>query len=456
MWAIPIGLSSAWFLAVTTPKCHLSDVHVQAVVSQEVPRFGTIVCFRLGTSREQCVVGGETTFEHVPTGTHHVTAAMNLTVSDPVTVQVGDCDPLPLAANARAAIAAARRRRDGMVLNVNWPRPGDTVRSSTLVLSTSVAYADRRVALVNGTVCVEIVGRSCLELSGDSEFVEIKMPFDSPRSLSLWVDAEHDGKLLRALPVDVWFDPRPQRRDLGIVLSPDDADQVLSSLTTCLVLCHWREDLSWLQYQPHPAVVYEKRDDGTRHATPRNTANEASAYLKFIVDYYDRLPEFAIFLHSHRYAYHQEDLLSILNDLVPTHYCNLNSVVWGNKEDPDRKLLYQDHRSWVEEFLGPLPPLLLDRCCAQFVVHRDRIRSRPLAFYDKALAVALAADERDTEANRQLGLLFEWLWRFIFGEDPVAPDAAFLIPNLNHTDIVYMDRRPPCLTMVKHVSYYNT
>lgn len=442
MWAIP-AISSAWLLSVSTPKCHLSDVHVQALVYVgQGEHFDASICFRLG-SRESCG-SGEATFEHVPPGTHDVVAATNLTVSDPVTVQVGGCDPLPLAANARAAISAARKRRDGMVLNVNWPRPGDVVRSSTLVLSTSV-HADRKVALVNGRVCVGIERRSCLDMSGDSEFVEIRLPFESPRSLTLWVDAEHDGKLLEALPVDVLFDPRPQQP--GVVLSPHDADQTLSGLTTCLVLCHWREDLSWLQHQPYPAIVYEKKNDGTRHATPRNTANEASAYLKFIVDYYDRLPEFAVFLHSHRYAYHQEDLLSILNDLVPTHYCNLNSVIWGNREDPDRTLLYHHHRSWVEDFLGPLPPLLLDRCCAQFVVHRDRIRSRPLAFYEKALAVALddAVDERDTEANRQLGLLFEWLWPFIFREQPIAPDAAFLIPDLNHTDIVYVDRRPPCL-----------
>ena len=46
---------------------------------------------------------------------------------------------------------------------------------------------------------------------------------------------------------------------------------------------------------------------------PRNTANEASAFLKFIVDYYDDLPEVMVFLHGHRYAYHQEDVLTLLD-----------------------------------------------------------------------------------------------------------------------------------------------
>jgi hypothetical protein len=112
-----------------------------------------------------------------------------------------------------------------------------------------------------------------------------------------------------------------------------------------LVLCHWAEDLSWLNAQPFRAVVYEKKrpqrssaacnstaldrrsilphgdgsgsdgsqDDGSRgddsrgvaaalnrfaaHRVQRNVAGEASAFLTFIVDYYDTLPPRMVFLH---------------------------------------------------------------------------------------------------------------------------------------------------------------
>ena len=75
-----------------------------------------------------------------------------------------------------------------------------------------------------------------------------------------------------------------------------------------------------------------------------------------------------IFLHSHRYAYHQEDLLTLLYDLDLRHeYCNLNLAVWGTHEDPSRSMLYERNREWIERHLGPLPNLLLDRCCAQCV-----------------------------------------------------------------------------------------
>lgn len=36
---------------------------------------------------------------------------------------------------------------------------------------------------------------------------------------------------------------------------------------------------------------------------PHNVAGEATAFLKYIIDYYDALPTHTIFLHSHRYAH---------------------------------------------------------------------------------------------------------------------------------------------------------
>jgi hypothetical protein len=44
------------------------------------------------------------------------------------------------------------------------------------------------------------------------------------------------------------------------------------------------------------------------HHLNRNIGGEASAFLKFLIDYYDKLPPHMVFLHSHRWAYHQEDI----------------------------------------------------------------------------------------------------------------------------------------------------
>lgn len=101
-----------------------------------------------------------------------------------------------------------------------------------------------------------------------------------------------------------------------------------------LVMCRWSEDIEWLRHQPFRVIIYEKkpREDSqqAKHAVSRyihilsnmstythlilelyahrNIGGEATAFLKFIIDYYDYLPTSMLFLHSHRWAYHQEDI----------------------------------------------------------------------------------------------------------------------------------------------------
>jgi hypothetical protein len=171
------------------------------------------------------------------------------------------------------------------------------------------------------------------------------------------------------------------------------------------------------------------------NALPPPTPSPRSSYLKFIVDYYDILPEALLMLHSHRYAYHQEDILLLLSKLNLKSaswagaYCNINHAVWGYKEDPDRDWMRINWEDWLGEWLGDdypptrgdgrsFPHPVLERCCAQFVVGRDRVRKRPREFYEKALEVMYSA--KDEEESRKMGLLMEWVWHMIFGEPQVV------------------------------------
>ena len=461
------------------------------------------ICFEVveratGRSGVACgaVGSGEAALEYFGAGAHDVAAfavdaggapvaearaAHAVAVADDAW-RCGGGDAFPLSAATRGAVERAAAARGPGVLAVAWPRPGDVVRSGTLVAGLAVAYANRTLGRVTGTLCLAaaLLGgagelRSCADLE-DAEHVELRVPeawtAGGPARLGLGFALRGaDGARFEAPPLDVVVDareeaPPPLSGDVfgelaGWELAAaalDARPALLPSLDAVLVVCRYDEDLSWLRFQRFPALVYEKRADRAaaagRHGVPRNTANEASAFLKFIVDYYDALPRAMVFLHGHRYAYHMEDVLGLLADLdvASFDYCNLNFAVWGTHEDPERRLLYNDtHRPWLEAHLGPLPPLLFDRCCAQFLVTRDRVRARPRAFYEAALAHAYydvePLPEGDKEANRQIGLLFEWLWHHIFGEPPVDPDVADIVPDIEETDIVYLSgdrRRPRC------------
>ena len=49
-----------------------------------------------------------------------------------------------------------------------------------------------------------------------------------------------------------------------------------------------------------PFVVYNTKDSTAPHYTDVHKGNEAAAYLQFIVDYYECLPEVMAFIHAHR------------------------------------------------------------------------------------------------------------------------------------------------------------
>lgn len=87
---------------------------------------------------------------------------------------------------------------------------------------------------------------------------------------------------------------------------------------------------------------------------PHNVAGEATAFLKYIIDYYDALPTHTIFLHSHRYA---RSLLSVLGEPYGpgswlVQVVVILSLVWmcGGK--------YVDRSAYHQEDILLLLPLL--------------------------------------------------------------------------------------------------
>lgn len=51
-------------------------------------------------------------------------------------------------------------------------------------------------------------------------------------------------------------------------------------------------------------MIYDKENPENPLNVPVNKGNEASIYLKYIIDYYDTLSEFTFFIHDEEYAWH--------------------------------------------------------------------------------------------------------------------------------------------------------
>ncbi|KAK4570389.1 hypothetical protein LTR86_002469 [Recurvomyces mirabilis] len=180
-----------------------------------------------------------------------------------------------------------------------------------------------------------------------------------------------------------------------------------------------------------------------QYLLPRTLAGrEASAYLSYILDYYDALPKYSIFIHAAEDQWHNDvyakatnqpdTLRSLRTAAIDAHgYVNLrcklhpgcpsdiapNAIegVEMPKSNPraDFAGIFMEvmgvNRSEVPDHIGNV-------CCAQFGVSRERILQRSKVDYERMLKWAQDQKEFD---GFGVGFVFEKLWHIIFGMDAV-------------------------------------
>lgn len=214
-----------------------------------------------------------------------------------------------------------------------------------------------------------------------------------------------------------------------------------SNYTRSLVMARTREeDVSWLEdvdLGPEILIfVYVADDPKAPLHPPKNKGHEVMVYLTYILEFYDDLPDVSIFMHSHRYAWHNNDLFHmdasqmisrLSSERVQREgYMNLRChwvpgcpdwIHPGHVEEDAEKLEQAlMATAWAEIFPEkPIPEVLAQPCCSQFALSRDKIQSIPKKTY-KYLRDWLSRSEfRDTMSGR----IFEYLWQVIFSNETV-------------------------------------
>ncbi len=185
--------------------------------------------------------------------------------------------------------------------------------------------------------------------------------------------------------------------------------------------------------------IYVVDGEDTLLHPPKNKVHEVMVYLTYIIDYYHNLSDVNIFIHSHQFAWHNNELLELnavqmiqrlSSERVQREgYMNLRCnwdpgcpgwIHPGSIEDDVNK---QEQptlaKSWSELFpLDSIPSLLAQPCCGQFAVSGDRIRSLPLSRYVSLREWLLSTNKSDYISGR----VFEYVWQFIFtGKNVVCP-----------------------------------
>lgn len=174
--------------------------------------------------------------------------------------------------------------------------------------------------------------------------------------------------------------------------------------------------------------IYDKETPENEYNIPFNKGNEASVYLKYIIDNYDNLTDFTFFIHDDEYAWHHSgSIINLFDDAVTSNklYYNINdkcvlgSIIshhWHN----DILIWYNNY---IEKYI-PINTLPSKdwtnghRGSAQFLVHKSLITKLPLVFYENLYNWIITADM----TNEKSGRFLEWTWHIFWD----------IYPNLHH------------------------
>jgi hypothetical protein len=191
--------------------------------------------------------------------------------------------------------------------------------------------------------------------------------------------------------------------------------------------CHYKEDLTWLlDGSPWPVTIVHKEggDPVQSTWTIPNVGTEPPAYLWYIIQRYDTLPDHVAFIHGHEHSPHQQGdrpLLEMIRDaqVQKYGYVPLNNFWHCPQLDGLHGYLEPIVRKWSHE----APNRFITCSGAQFIVSRERIRARSKSFY---------ADILKNTTTRDDGIGLEMTWHVIFGEPwTIIPRDYFEPPVRN-------------------------
>jgi len=171
-------------------------------------------------------------------------------------------------------------------------------------------------------------------------------------------------------------------------------------------------------------MVYDHGNSSNPYNVPVNRGREASAFLKHIVDHYETLTIFTYFIHDEEFAWHHSgSVVQRVGEALASNrlYYNINDKCTNTIGDVKKSLIKndwtKDFMSWYSTYIEPysvpfdeLDPDRVYRHSAQFLVHRDVIRSLPKAFYEDLYQWTITSEITDMA----IGVYVEWIWPIVW------------------------------------------
>jgi hypothetical protein len=215
---------------------------------------------------------------------------------------------------------------------------------------------------------------------------------------------------------------------------PGTAKQAGFSYTRTLVMARMSdENVDWIAEETpdlQTAIYVADAPSASLHP-PKNKGHEVMIFLTYIISHYNNLPDVVIFMHAHRWSWHNNvlsgfDAVQMIQNLsngrvTREGYMNLRChwdpgcPEWIHPLDAEDDISKQEQKTlgqaWYELFPGdPMPEVLAQPCCAQFAISKGRILSIPLERFISYRDWLLRTPLSDYISGR----VWEYIWQFVF------------------------------------------
>jgi len=180
-----------------------------------------------------------------------------------------------------------------------------------------------------------------------------------------------------------------------------------------VVVAHYNENLDWTNNLKYKFNIISK--SGIPRETPPNKGNEASSYLQYIIERYNTLSDYTIFVHGHRNDWHhKQNIDEKINTLTfDKKYYNINETSVTPLNGFKKEFVV------MKELIKPFEKILnttidLDnlayRSSAQFYVSKETIRRHDLSVYVQLYNFLM----NHNAPSYWSGRIFEYTFHYIF------------------------------------------
>ena len=165
-------------------------------------------------------------------------------------------------------------------------------------------------------------------------------------------------------------------------------------------------------------IIYDKENDNNPFNVPINRGNEASVYLKYIIDHYYNLTDFTFFVHDEDFSWHHHGSIEdcFLNAIKSNSlFFNINHYqLQPFSHITEKTEFMQFYNKFIQPYIPieklPNPDWLSGyKGCAQFLVHKSLITHLPFHFYKDIYDWILQFDNPSLS-----GYFLEWTWHLFW------------------------------------------